>query len=263
MENVKNAKKIVIKIGTSTLTHKSGNINIKRFEELIKVIADLKNSGKEIIIVSSGAVGVGAGKLGLRKKPSDIPSKQAIAAIGQCELMYLYDKLFGEYNHNVAQVLLTYSFLTNEKKINNVKNTFSKLLEFNTIPIVNENDTVSTEELEFGDNDTLSAYVADIVNADLLLILTDIDGLYNKNPRENPDAKKIDIVEKIDEKILSIASSTSNEFGTGGMVTKLKAAEIVTKENIDMVIMSSNNPRELYKIFDGENVGTLFRGQSE
>ncbi len=263
MENIKNAKKIVIKIGTSTLTHKSGNINIKRFEELIKVIADLKNSGKDIIIVSSGAVGVGAGKLGLREKPSDIPSKQAIAAIGQCELMYLYDKLFGEYNHNVAQVLLTYSFLTNEKKVNNVKNTFNKLLEFNTIPIVNENDTVSTEELEFGDNDTLSAYVAGIVDADLLIILTDIDGLYNENPRENPNAKKIDVVEKIDDKILSIASSTNNEFGTGGMITKLKAGEIATKEGIDMIVMSSNIPSDLYKVFDGENVGTLFKRQSK
>ena len=259
MENVKDAKKIVIKIGTSTITHKSGNVNIRRVEELVKIISDLKNSGKEIIIVSSGAVGVGAGKMGLQKRPDDIPSKQAIAAIGQCELMYLYDKLFGEYNHNVAQVLLTYSFLTNEKKITNVKNTFNKLLEFGAIPIVNENDSVSTEELEVGDNDTLSAYVSNIIGADLLILLTDIDGLYDSNPKENVNAKKIEIVEEIDDYIISLAKSTSNSFGTGGMITKLKAGQIVSEENINMVIMSSNNPKDLYRLFDGEDVGTLFR----
>ncbi len=261
MNEVMKAKRIVIKIGTSTLTHKSGNINIRRVEKLVKVISDLKNSGKEIILVSSGAIGVGCGKLGLAKRPEDMPSKQALAAIGQCELMYLYDEMFSKYNHIVAQILLTGDIISEEDRIYNAKNTFEKLLGYNVIPIVNENDTISTEEIEFGDNDTLSAIVGNLVGADLLILLTDIDGLYDKNPNEYNNAKKIDVVSKIDDYIISIASGKGSEFGTGGMLTKVKAGKIAMEGKMSMVIMSSDYPEDLYALFEGENKGTLFKGK--
>lgn len=259
MKNVVKAKKIVIKIGTSTLTHKSGNINIRRVEHLVKIISDLKNSGKDIVLVSSGAVGVGMGKLGLDNKPKTIAKKQALAAIGQCELMYLYDKMFGEYNHNVAQVLLTNDVVGENADVSNIYNTFEQLLKYNVIPIVNENDTVSTEELEFGDNDTLSAVVSSIIGADLLVILTDIDGLYTDNPKKNKDAKRIEVVEKITDEIIDCCGGAVNSLGTGGMITKIKAGQIAFENNFDMVILSSKNPNDLYSLFDGENKGTLFK----
>lgn len=259
MEKIKNAKRIVIKIGSSTLTHESGNINIKRMEELVKVIADLKNAGKEIILVSSGAIAVGAGKLGMSERPEDMPSKQALAAIGQCELMHLYDKMFNEYNQTVAQILLTYYVISGEEKVENVRNTIDRLLKYNVIPIVNENDTISTEEIEVGDNDTLSAIVASIVEADLLILLTDIDGLYNDNPSVNKEAVKIEEVEEIDDYIMSVASNSMSSFGTGGMVTKIKAGEFALANGVDMVILSSFRPANLYDLFEGINTGTWFK----
>ena len=261
MENIKKAKRVVIKIGTSTLTHRTGNVNIRQVEKLVKVISDIRNSGREIIFVSSGAVAVGLGKLGLSRKPGDISKRQALAAVGQCELMYLYDKLFSEYNHNVAQVLLTNGDIDSKEAKINIAETFSSLLKYNVIPVVNENDTVSTEELEFGDNDTLSATVAAITDADLLILLTDIDGLYTDNPKENRKARKIDVVDEITEDIVKCCKGAINKMGTGGMLTKLRAGEVAFRNNFDMVIMSSENPNDLYRLFDGEQIGTFFRAR--
>lgn len=259
MKNIKKAKRVVIKIGTSTLTHRTGNVNIRQIEHLVKVVSDIRNSGREIIFVSSGAVAVGMGKLGLMRRPSTISKKQALAAIGQCELMYLYDKLFSEYNHHVAQVLLTNGDIDSAEAKKNIADTFNSLLKYNVIPVVNENDTVSTEELEFGDNDTLSATVAAITDADLLVLLTDIDGLYTDNPHENEKAKKIDVVDEITDEIVNCCKGAVNRMGTGGMVTKLRAGKVAFRNNFDMVIMSSRNPDDLYRLFDGEQIGTFFR----
>ncbi len=252
-------KRLVVKVGSSTLTHENGMVNIRRIEHLVKVLSDIRNSGKEIVLVSSGAIAVGVGKLGLKEKPKDIPGKQACAAVGQCELMYLYDKLFGEYNHNVAQVLLTRDVVENSARKENVVNTFDKLLEMGIIPIVNENDTVSIEEIKFGDNDTLSAIVANLVNADGLLLLTDIEGLYTANPRENPDAVLIEQVEKIDDYILSVASGAGSSRGTGGMITKIHAAEIAVPNGVNMWIINGDNPDKMYRLLDGEKLGTYFK----
>ncbi len=258
MEAFLNAKRIVVKVGTSTLTHDSGQINIRRIEKLVQVLADIKNSGREVILVSSGAIAVGVGKLHLQQKPADTPSKQAAAAIGQCELMYLYDKLFGEYNHVVSQVLLTRDILEEEGRKRNVVNTFHKLLEFSSIPIVNENDTTAVEEIEFGDNDTLSAIVAILCGADALVILSDIDGLYDSDPKQNPTAKLIEEVHTIDDNILALAGGAGSSRGTGGMITKIHAAQIACGAGIHMVIMNGSDPRNLYKLFDGEPAGTHF-----
>lgn len=258
MHDIKNAKRIVIKIGTSTLTYDTGRINIRRFEILCKVIADVKNSGREVILVSSGAVGVGVAKLGLPCRPSDTPSKQAAAAVGQCELMYLYDKLFVEKNHKVGQVLLTRDVFENSSRVKNAQNTFERLIEMGAIPIVNENDTVSTEELEFGDNDTLSAMVASITNADALIILSDIDGLFEEDPRKNPHACLISNVRKITPHIEEIAGGAGSTNGTGGMSTKIAAAKIAMKSGITMAIINGENPALLYDLLDGLTVGTIF-----
>ncbi len=254
-----NVKRIVLKVGSSTLTHESGLVNIRRVEGLIKVLSDIKNSGKEVILVSSGAVAVGTGKLGI-SRPSDMPSKQAAAAIGQCELMYMYDKLFGEYHHNVSQVLLTRDVVESEHRRNNVINTFNKLLEWKVIPVVNENDTVSVEEIEFGDNDTLSAIVATLTKSDLLIIMSDIDGLYTSNPKNDPTATKIDTVEAITEDIIKLAGGAGSTHGTGGMITKIQAATIANNEGIDMLIINGKNPEILYDVFEDETIGTLFKG---
>ncbi len=253
-----NAKRIVIKLGTSTLTHKSGHVNIKRMEELVKTLADIKNSGKELIIVSSGAIGVGSGKLGLAKRPCDVPSKQAAAAIGQCELMYIYDKLFSEYNHTVAQLLLTRDIIEEPTRKQNVINTFEKLLNWNIIPIVNENDTVATEEIVIGDNDTLSAIVAVLADADALVLMSDIDGLYTANPKEDPSAALIREVRTIDDNIMRLAGGAGSEHGTGGMITKIHAAQIATKAGVHMAIVNSATRDVLYKLFEGEEIGTHF-----
>lgn len=258
---MRDAKRIVVKVGTSTLTYPTGRLNIRRIEILVKVLSDLKNSGKDIVLVSSGAIGVGAGKLGLKERPKDIPSKQAAAAVGQCELMYLYDKLFEEYGHVVAQVLLNRDAVDDPKRKQHVVNTFEKLLSFGSIPIVNENDTVSIEEIEFGDNDTLSAIVAQLVRGDMLVILSDIDGLYDSDPHQNPEAKLIARVDEITDQITSMGGKAVSGQGTGGMVTKLGAARLATENGVDMVIMNGQNPKNLYRLFDGESIGTYFTGK--
>lgn len=264
MRDMSGADRVVLKVGTSTLTHESGLVNIRRMESLVKVIADLKNAGKQIVLVSSGAIGVGVGKLGLDGRPSDIPSKQAAAAVGQCELMYIYDKLFGEYNHNVAQVLLTRDVVEEPQRKQNVVNTFSRLLDWGVIPVVNENDTVATEEIEyggnFGDNDTLSAIVAELVGADTLVLLSDIDGLYTRDPREDPSARLIARVDRVDDTLLALAGGTGSSRGTGGMTTKLHAARIACGAGIDMYIVNGNRPEILYDLFDGKEIGTQFVG---
>ena len=250
--------RIVVKIGTSTLAHATGHLNIRRVEELCRVISDMKNAGHEVILVSSGAIGMGVGKLGLRQRPSDIPSKQAAAAVGQCELMYTYDKLFSEYHHTVAQLLITGDDVANEKRHQNYKNTQHSLLELGAIPIINENDTVATEEIVIGDNDTLAAIVAESVQAQLLVLLSDIDGLYTADPHTHPDAKLISHVEKIDEEILALAGVSNSNLGTGGMVTKLQAARICLNCGCSMIITNGNRPTVLYDIMDGKQVGTTF-----
>ncbi len=250
--------KIVIKVGTSTLAHSTGRLNIRRVEELCKVLSDIKNSGYEVILVSSGAIGMGAGKLNLKEKPTDIATRQAAASVGQCELMYTYDKLFSEYNHTVSQILLTSYDVTNEKSHTNFKNTIFRLLELGALPIINENDTVATDEIEIGDNDTLAAIVAESIRADLLIILSDIDGLYTGDPRKDASATLISEVKEIDDYITSIAGTPGSRLGSGGMITKIKAASIATESGCDMVIANGENPNILYNILNGEKIGTRF-----
>lgn len=250
--------KIVIKLGTSTLAHATGRLNIRRVEELCKVIADLKNAGNEIIMVSSGAIGMGVGKLSLSEKPTDIPTKQAAAAIGQCELMYTYDKLFSEYNHTVAQILLTDEDIADKERCNNFKNTLCRLLDLGAIPIINENDTIATDEIVIGDNDTLGAIVATTINADLLIILSDIDGLYTADPHKEKDAVMLHIVREITDDIEAMTDGAGTRLGTGGMVTKIKAAKIATSGGTDVVIANGKEPEILYKIINGDDVGTRF-----
>lgn len=253
--------RIVVKVGTSTLTHKTGRINIRRVESLCKILSDIKNAGHELILVSSGAIGMGVGKLNLKGKPEDMGTKQAAAAIGQCELMYLYDKQFMEYNHIVAQILITARDIDNDSSKENFKNTLNRLLELSAMPIINENDSIGTEEIAVGDNDTLGAIVAKNAEADLLVILSDIDGLYTKNPKTNPDAQIIDTVFTINEDIIKLAGEKGSELATGGMITKINAAKIVMDAGIDMIITNGSKPENLYKIIDGEKVGTKFIGK--
>jgi glutamate 5-kinase len=250
--------KMVIKVGTSTLTHATGNLNIRRVEELCRVLSDLKNAGHEVILVSSGAIGMGVGKLGLRERPSDMPTKQAAAAVGQCELMYVYDKLFSEYNHTVAQILLTGDDLSHADRHANFCNTMSRLLQLGVLPIINENDTVATTEIAVGDNDTLGAMVAVGVEADLLVLLSDIDGLYTADPHKDPNARLIETVEDITSDILSLAGGCGSALGTGGMRTKLNAAQLCCAAGCDMVIANGADPKLLYRLTDGESVGTRF-----
>ena len=253
---------IVVKVGTSTLAYESGGINIRRVEKLVKVLSDIKNSGKNIILVTSGAISVGMGKLGIKTRPNCTKDKQALAAIGQCELMNYYQRLFSEYNHKVAQVLLTKDVIKDKLRNENAANTFEKLLDLSIIPIVNENDVISTEQIEFGDNDTLSATVATLIPTDLLVILSDIDGLYDKNPKKEKDAKLIDIVYDITDDIKSIAGGATSSQGTGGMITKIHAAEIATQKGVDMLIVNGTNPEILYDIVEGKKVGTLFKAKN-
>ncbi len=240
--------RIVIKVGTSTLAHATGRLNIRRTNELCRVLSDLKNAGNEIILVSSGAIGMGVGKLGLQEKPTDIPTKQAAAAVGQCELMYTYDRIFTEYNHVVAQILLTGSDFSAEDRHENFNNTLSRLLALHVLPIINENDTIATEEIKVGDNDTLSAYVAVSAKADLLVILSDVNGLYSADPHKNPDAKLIQRVHGMPDEVLAMAGDVGSALGTGGMKTKLRAAKICTENGCDMVIANGENPESLYDI---------------
>ena len=256
--------RIVVKVGTSTLAHPPGRLNIQRMERLCKVLSDLKNAGHEIILVSSGAIGMGVGKLSLPSKPSDMPTKQAAAAVGQCELMYIYDKLFTEYNHIVAQILITAPDLQEAgSRKRNFHNTLARLLELGALPVINENDTVSTDEIVIGDNDTLSANVASTIGADLLVLLSDIDGLYDSDPHKNPSARLIDTVEQLDERIYALAGGEGSSLGTGGMVTKLRAAKIATDAGCEMVIANGSRPENLYDILDGAHVGTRFLAQEE
>lgn len=261
MAVLKNVKRIVVKVGTSTLTYSTGKTNIRRMHKLVSVLSDIVNSGIEVALVTSGAIGVGVGKLGLKEKPADTAGKQAAATIGQCELMFMYDKLFGEYGHTVGQLLITKSDVENDERRQNLVNTFNKLFEFGAIPVINENDSVAVEEIVYGDNDSLSAIVAKLVNADALIILTDIDGLYDANPNENEDAKLIPIVTEINEDLYAIAGGRGSTLGTGGMVTKLHAAEITMSAGIDTIVMNGENPTEIYKALDGKQVGTFFKGK--
>jgi len=250
--------RVVVKIGTSTLAHSTGHLNIRRVEELCKIMSDIKNAGHEVILVSSGAIGMGVGKLGLRERPRDIPTKQAAAAVGQCELMYTYDKLFSEYHHTVAQLLITGDDTKNPGRHQNFTNTLNRLLQLGALPIINENDTVATDEIVIGDNDTLAAIVAQSIHADLLILLSDIDGLYTADPHKDPNAKLLHRVTKIDDSILALAGVSSTTQGTGGMVTKLHAAQICLGCGCEMVIANGNNPAYLYDILDGKDVGTRF-----
>ena len=250
--------KLVVKVGTSTLAHATGHLNIRRVEELCRVLSDLKNAGHRIILVSSGAIGMGVGKLGLSERPADMPTKQAAAAVGQCELMYTYDKLFSEYNHTVAQILLTGEDIENPERRHNVENTLFRLLELDALPIINENDTVATHEIAVGDNDTLAAIVANCVQADLLVLLTDIDGLYTADPHTDPSAKLVEEVHGVTPELLATAGGRGSKLGTGGMATKLKAAQMVNAAGTDMVIANGAKPELLYDIAEGRSVGTRF-----
>ena len=248
----------VIKIGTSTLAHSTGCLNVKRFSELCRTVADIKNSGVEVILVSSGAIGLGVGKLHLPERPSDIAGKQACAAVGQCELMYIYDREFALYNHTVAQILLTAPDLNCDDRREKFERTLKRLLEYKILPIINENDSVATEEIVFGDNDTLAAEVAVASDADLLILLSDINGLYDKNPKEHADARLISTVEEVTEEIEALGGGAGSSLGTGGMHTKLKAAKIVNSNGCEMIITNGDEPENLYKIFEGKPIGTKF-----
>ena len=250
--------RVVIKIGTSTLAHPTGHLNIRRTEQLCKIISDIKNAGNQVILVSSGAIGMGVGKLGLLKRPDDIPTKQAAAAVGQCELMYTYDRIFSKYHHTVAQLLITGDDVEDDTRHTNFTNTLNRLLELGAIPIINENDTVATAEIVIGDNDTLAAIVAQSVSADRLILLSDIDGLYTADPHKDPDAKLIHTVHAIDEALLSLAGASAGNQGTGGMVTKLQAAKICMNSGCEMIIANGARPENLYDIMDGLQIGTKF-----
>ena len=254
--------RIVVKIGTSTLAYATGQLNIRRVEELCKTMSDIRNAGHELILVSSGAIGMGVGKLGLRTRPRDIPTKQAAAAVGQCELMYVYDKLFSEYHHTVAQLLITADNLSNETRHANFTNTLNRLLELGAVPVINENDTVATDEIVIGDNDTLAAMVAESVEANLLVLLSDIDGLYTADPHADPTARLLPVVHRVDAGIRALAGVSSTDQGTGGMVTKLRAAEICLNCGCEMVIANGREPMLLYDIVEGKPVGTRFVGES-
>ncbi len=257
-ETLSSKRRIVIKIGTSSLTFPNGKLNLRRIEHITNVVATLQAQGKQIVLVSSGSIAVGVGKLGKKKRPNTIPGKQAMAAIGQAILAKIYRKFFSEHNINIGQVLLTYDVITNKEKHRNAENTFAKLLEMGVVPIVNENDTVATDEIEIGDNDTLSAMVACICKADLLIILSDIDGFFDKDPRKNPAAKRIAIITEVNDEISNAAGSAGTSFGTGGMSTKISAVKICQKDNIDTIIANGDKPEILYDIFDGKDIGTLF-----
>lgn len=259
--------RIVVKVGTSTLAHTGGRLNIRRVELLCKVLSDLKNAGCQIVLVSSGAIGMGVGKLGLPGRPEDMPGKQAAAAVGQCELMYTYDKLFAEYNHTVAQILLTADDIQDKCRSSHVHDTLERLLNWGVLPIVNENDAVAIDEIgvhtTIGENDTLSAIVAKLIDADMLVLLSDINGLYTADPRKDSDASLIPLVEEITPEILSLAGGTGSSLGSGGMATKLKAAQMCMAAGMDMVITNGQNPKVLYALLEGKSIGTRFVGRSD
>jgi glutamate 5-kinase len=262
MLNMQNIRRVVVKVGTSTLTYPSGKLNIRCIERLVRCISDLENRGYEMILVSSGAVSVGAAKMKLPERPKELRLKQAAAAVGQCELMHIYDKMFLEYGNNVAQILLTRHDVSQPEQKELIHNTFDALLENRIIPIVNENDTVAVDEMEFletfGDNDTLSAEVSVLCRADLLLVFTDIDGLYDEDPRTHTDAHLIPIVHTITDELRMVAGGAGSKNGTGGMITKLNAAQICLDENIPMRIVNGERPEIIFEIMEGRTPGTLF-----
>ncbi|NBK96745.1 MAG: glutamate 5-kinase [Erysipelotrichia bacterium] len=256
-------KRIVVKVGSSTITHQTGLLNLRKMEQLAKVLSDLSNQGNEVILVSSGAMAAGRGKMGLTTRPSTLEEKQALASIGQCELMYIYDKFFSQYSKIVAQLLMTKRVISEKHLRVNASNTLETLLAYHAIPIINENDSVATDEIVYGDNDTLSAITAKLVNADLLIILSDIDGLYDKNPNQYEDAKLITRVDCIDEHVESMAEDTNSKVGTGGMITKIQAAKIAVEANCDMLIVNGKDLNIIYDIMDQKIVGTLFKARKE
>jgi glutamate 5-kinase len=260
---LKNNARIVVKIGSNTLTHSTGKLNLRRMETLVRTLSDFKNYGHEIVLVSSGAVAAGISKIGFGRRPSTTEEKQALAAIGQAELMQVYERLFGAYGYTVAQILMTKDVIDNPVRRTAVESTFKELLNLGCVPIVNENDSVSSEEIKFGGNDTLSAYVALVCNADILINMSDIDGLYDSDPRMNPDAKLIGRVDKIDDTIISYAGGAGSDRGTGGMITKIKAAQIVTSAGIPMMIVNGKDPGVLYEISDGRHIGTYFAARNK
>lgn len=259
--------RIVIKVGTSTLAHGGGRLNIRRVEQLCKTMSDLKNAGHELLLVTSGAIGMGVGKLGLPGRPADMPGKQACAAVGQCELMYVYDKLFSEYSHNVAQLLLTAEDIKDPRRSRLVHDNLMRLLEYGALPVINENDAVATDEIgietTIGENDTLSAIVARLVQADELILLSDIDGLYTADPHKDPAASLIPLVKEITPEILALAGGSGSALGSGGMATKLKAAALATEAGIDMIIANGEHPEILYDLCEGKPVGTRFAGRKD
>lgn len=257
-EKIKNKKNIVVKIGTSSLSYDSGRINFQQVEKLSNVLSTLRKEGKQITLVSSGAIAVGAGRLGLKTRPDNLAKKQALAAIGQAELIRIYQKFFESYNQKIAQLLITKDIVKSPEKYKNAKSSLKNLLHMGIIPIINENDTIATYEIEFGDNDTLSAVVAQIVEADLLVMLSDIDGLYSADPKIEKNAKIISTVNEITPQIETIARGAGTSFSTGGMVTKLMAVKICRETNIDTIIMNGRDPASLYELFDGKEIGTYF-----
>ena len=254
--------RIVVKVGTSTLAYGTGRLNIRHTEALVKVWSDIKNAGHELIIVSSGATGLGVGKLQI-SRPKDMVTKQAAAAVGQCELMYTYDKLFAEYSHTVAQLLVTWEDFDHPHRLNNLQNTLERLIQLGAVPVINENDPISTEEYSLGDNDRLGALIAKYTHADLLVLLSDIDGLYTANPHTHPDAALIPLVEEITPEVMALADGAGSALGTGGMATKLRAARMVTGSGADMVIANGAHPEVLYDIADGKPAGTRFKGRRQ
>ena len=258
-EKIKEKKRIIIKIGSSSITHpETGAINLTKLEILVRELCDIKNMGKDVILVSSGAIAVGRQAIGFHHRPKNVAEKQACAAIGQAQLMMIYQKLFSEYGHQAAQVLMTKNTMIDNLSRRNATNTFEELLALGAIPIVNENDTVSTYEIQFGDNDTLSAIVAALVGADMLILLSDINGLYTDDPRKNPDAEFIDIVESLDDQLMSMGKGSGSDVGTGGMATKLSAAKIATSSGADMVIANGDDFHVIHKILQCEKIGTFF-----
>lgn len=254
-------KRIVIKIGSSSLTHpETGELNLLKIEKLVRVLCDLKGAGKDVVLVSSGAVAAGRQALGRIGRPGTLAEKQAYAAVGQARLMMVYQRIFSEYNHIAAQVLLTKDTMTNEVSRYNAQNTFDELLALGVVPIVNENDTVSTHEIQFGDNDRLSAIVAALISADLLILLSDIDGLYTDDPHVNPEARFIDVVEEITPELMAMGKDTAgSDVGTGGMAAKLEAARIATDSGSDMVITNAADVEVIQRVMDGNAKGTLFK----
>lgn len=263
-ELLRDKKRIVVKIGSSTITHEeTNNLNLIKMEKLVRILADLHNQGKEVVVVSSGAIAVGRQAVGMIKRPTEVEEKQACAAVGQAKLMMVYQKLFGEYNQLTAQVLMTKYTMINDISRKNAQNTFQELLNMGVIPIVNENDTVSTDEVRFGDNDTLSAIVAALIGADLLILMSDIDGLYTDDPHNNPDAKFIEYVDRITPELENMGKGSASDVGTGGMATKIAAAKIANDSGADMVIANGDDIHTINEIMEGKNIGTLFKAHKD